>query len=492
MQEVTLLEVASHNTVEDFWTVIHGAVYDMSSFAPTHPGGSIIMLAAGTDCTVMFEQYHLRSQAALANVLNRKVAALKGKSPTMGPMYTELQRRVAERLSREPKRPRCVQVLFLLDVLAAVVALVWAIRATAATPTWQLILAPPAINVLLLRLFGQAHALGHMQIWPATSVTFWRRLLTALGSPGVGLATIPVSSENPRKMLNEPRPTSQFEFSDGRGMCEHQSVHHVRGAELEHDQCYKVCTMGGLIRLSAPQARLTVNTLQRYQPYLMLTGLFSDWFLPVVAVIERVAFLSHTWVPRALWCEIGASILGILASCAFFRAISLLLARGVGGVACFVCVQVLKQYLFASNAELFFAQHAWDNEVGEETVNLDWGRHNAETSVSLRGMARHPVCWGTPQMAGATPSTLTYHLEHTLFPGVAYANLPKIAGIVDATCAEFGVGCDSLAGGSRLRRRWTTKLAYYAGAETKAFGISSIVDAVQELYQALVVLVTAS
>eukprot|EP00959_Pyramimonas_sp_CCMP1952_P073286 1532043-Pyramimonas_sp.AAC.1 len=81
------------------------------------------MLAAGTDCTVMFEQYHLRSQAALDKVAGCKVAALKGKSPAMGPMFIELQRRVAERLSGEPKRPRSVQVLFLLDVIAAVLAL---------------------------------------------------------------------------------------------------------------------------------------------------------------------------------------------------------------------------------------------------------------------------------------------------------------------------------------------------------------------------------
>lgn len=490
MQDVALQEVASHSTAEDFWTVIHGAVYDLSDWVPTHPGGSIIMLAAGTDCTVMFEQYHLRSQAALGKVSHCKVAALKGQSPVMGPMYTELQRRVAERLSGEPKRPRSVQVLFLLDVLAAVIALFWATRASAATPTWQLLSAPPVINVLLLRLFGQCHALGHMQIWPARSVALWRRLLTALGSPGVGLATVPEFSENPRKMLNETHATSQFEFPDGRGPCEHQSVHHVRGAELEHDQCFKVCSMGGVLRIAAHQPRLTVNTFQRFRPYRILTGVFSDCFLPVVAVIERVAFLSHTWIPQALWADVGAGILGIIASCVFLRTCSLLLAKGMGGVCCFACTQILKQHLIASNAELFFAQHVWDREVGEEAVNQDWGKHNAETSVSLRGMERHPVCWGPPWMAGATPSTVTYHLEHTLFPGVTYANLPKIARIVDTACAEFGVGCDVLVGGSKLHRRWTTKLAHHSTAQAKAVGISSVVDAACELFQALLCLLT--
>jgi len=408
----------------------------------------------------------------------------------MGPMFIELQRRVAERLSGEPKRPRSVQVLFLLDVIAAVLALCWSVRASATTPTWQLLSAPLAIQLLLLRLFGQAHALGHMQIWPAPTVTFWRRLLTAIGSPGIGLATVPESSENPRKMLNEAHVAAQFEFPDGRGPCEHQSVHHVRGAELEHDQCYKVCSMGGLLRIGGRQTYLTVNTFQRFRWYQILAGVFSDCMLPAVAVIERVAFLSHSWVPQAHWVEIGVCTLGILASCAFLRASLLLFAKGMGGVCCFACAQFLKQHLVASNAELFFAQHVWDREVGEEEVNQDWGKHNAETSVSLRGMESHPACWGMPWMAGANPSTLTYHLEHTLFPGVAYANLPKIARIVETTCAEFGVGCDVLVGGSKLRRRWTTKLTHYATDQTKAVGISSIVDAARELFQFVFMLLT--
>ena len=42
MSEPKLLsaqEIARHNTVEDLWIVVDGQVWDMTDFAPEHPGG---------------------------------------------------------------------------------------------------------------------------------------------------------------------------------------------------------------------------------------------------------------------------------------------------------------------------------------------------------------------------------------------------------------------------------------------------------------------
>jgi hypothetical protein len=39
---------------------IHGRDYDLASFVDKHPGGALmILLGKGTDCTGLFEQYHL-------------------------------------------------------------------------------------------------------------------------------------------------------------------------------------------------------------------------------------------------------------------------------------------------------------------------------------------------------------------------------------------------------------------------------------------------
>ena len=39
---------------------IHGRDYDLTSFVDKHPGGAfLILLGKGTDCTVLFETYHI-------------------------------------------------------------------------------------------------------------------------------------------------------------------------------------------------------------------------------------------------------------------------------------------------------------------------------------------------------------------------------------------------------------------------------------------------
>lgn len=56
---VTLAELQNHNQPGDCWVAFHGQVYNMSSFAPTHPGGEALILnVAGTDGTNAFDNVH--------------------------------------------------------------------------------------------------------------------------------------------------------------------------------------------------------------------------------------------------------------------------------------------------------------------------------------------------------------------------------------------------------------------------------------------------
>jgi len=59
MKTLTLQEVAKHNSKEDLWLVIHGKVYDLTTFLPEHPGGPrIILKYAGQDATDAFDPIH--------------------------------------------------------------------------------------------------------------------------------------------------------------------------------------------------------------------------------------------------------------------------------------------------------------------------------------------------------------------------------------------------------------------------------------------------
>lgn len=55
-QTYTKVQVATHNTESDCWTIISGSVYDITSYVPRHPGGAEILRACGTDGTSLFTQ----------------------------------------------------------------------------------------------------------------------------------------------------------------------------------------------------------------------------------------------------------------------------------------------------------------------------------------------------------------------------------------------------------------------------------------------------
>ena len=53
-------EVCRHNTADDCWVVLHGAVYDLTAFNKRHPGGSkLITAVAGLDGTEHFAAVHV-------------------------------------------------------------------------------------------------------------------------------------------------------------------------------------------------------------------------------------------------------------------------------------------------------------------------------------------------------------------------------------------------------------------------------------------------
>ncbi|KAL9603841.1 MAG: hypothetical protein Q9219_000950 [cf. Caloplaca sp. 3 TL-2023] len=55
-KELTLSDVAEHNTKKDLYLVIHDKVYDATSFVDEHPGGEEVLLdVGGQDATEAFE-----------------------------------------------------------------------------------------------------------------------------------------------------------------------------------------------------------------------------------------------------------------------------------------------------------------------------------------------------------------------------------------------------------------------------------------------------
>ena len=58
-QDITIDEVARHNSEDDAWMAVRGKVYNITKYAKYHPGGpKILYAAAGKDATALFDKYH--------------------------------------------------------------------------------------------------------------------------------------------------------------------------------------------------------------------------------------------------------------------------------------------------------------------------------------------------------------------------------------------------------------------------------------------------
>ncbi|KAJ6149877.1 hypothetical protein N7471_001076 [Penicillium samsonianum] len=74
----SLEQIAQHNTLEDAWVIIHGKVYDVTTYLDDHPGGrNVLTEVAGTDATDDFD-YVDHSDDALRKMETFQVGILSG------------------------------------------------------------------------------------------------------------------------------------------------------------------------------------------------------------------------------------------------------------------------------------------------------------------------------------------------------------------------------------------------------------------------------
>ncbi|KAI5459359.1 FMN-dependent dehydrogenase-domain-containing protein [Mariannaea sp. PMI_226] len=68
---VTEKEITAHNKPDDAWLVVNGIVYDLTTFAPHHPGGAdVIYKFAGYDATEEYNKFH--SPSLIQKALEKK------------------------------------------------------------------------------------------------------------------------------------------------------------------------------------------------------------------------------------------------------------------------------------------------------------------------------------------------------------------------------------------------------------------------------------
>ena len=77
LPEVSIEEVALHNSPNDLWIVIHGKVYNVSEWKDSHPGGEDVLIEnGGKDASELFNNVG-HSPDAIELRANYLIARLK-------------------------------------------------------------------------------------------------------------------------------------------------------------------------------------------------------------------------------------------------------------------------------------------------------------------------------------------------------------------------------------------------------------------------------
>jgi uncharacterized membrane protein len=76
---IAMVDVANHSTVDDCWVAVDGTVYDLSGYAPAHPGGDFrIAEICGTDATDVFRNQHGNQGSPNRTLAGFELATLVG------------------------------------------------------------------------------------------------------------------------------------------------------------------------------------------------------------------------------------------------------------------------------------------------------------------------------------------------------------------------------------------------------------------------------
>ncbi|CEN62968.1 Putative FMN-dependent dehydrogenase [Aspergillus calidoustus] len=111
-----LSEIQAHRREGDCWIAIHGAVYDITTFLPAHPGGKAILLKhAGSDATAAFDAVH--PIELLDEYLSAEQCLGKLEDDTQGTaLKTNIHRQAAKEVDSDPPPVRHNAILSLAEV----------------------------------------------------------------------------------------------------------------------------------------------------------------------------------------------------------------------------------------------------------------------------------------------------------------------------------------------------------------------------------------
>jgi len=394
-------DVKTHNSLSDCWIVVQGKVYDVTSWAPRHPGGSILITGAGRDSTAFMHSYHPRYvMEMLEQYCIGEVENYDHFYKYDSKFYSTLKGRVEKHLKDNNLTRNSLSLYF--------------------------------TSVFLLTLWGVAYYFGLVKGYLISTFI--------LGIVHSQLGINIMHDGNHGAFSTSPLLCKLASFTmDLMGsssivwLHQHNIGHHPNANNSETDPlAYDPDASAGF-----PYVR--VNPTQPHKPYMRFQHIYV-WFLFCfmnfkwfINDIKSMKTKHYTIVEFYKLNEYDIPVLYLTKALFLAYAVVVPIYKlGVGaGLLHFTLFMVVCGYSFV----LMFSV----NHLTEDTTFLnnsypqesrDWAMLQVMTSSNF---ANDSTFWTL--VSGG----LNFQIEHHLFPGVNHVHLRGISPIVKQTCKEFGV-----------------------------------------------------
>ena len=303
-----------------------------------------------------------------------QIGVLVGKkSPQIGKFYQTLSTKVGTDLKTVAKHPLWAKVMFIVDNFVSVMLTLFGtymmFYQQHIDNQFLLVVVPWLAHVFNARVAGQAHAVLHMQVFGRGFVNIAQYMFQLIGTKSIFAYHLPDERAIFRTKMNSASVEVRSEWAGGRGPFEHQGVHHVKGATIEHDTCQVLASMNGLHHLNPLKPFKPIHYLQRYYLGRLVVSFFQQCLMDLMPVLSPVLCLSSIGIPYRLWDEVLCSVVGIAFSLLFVMT-SMVLPLCGGAVTVLLSHSLRLMFSFST---LFYAQHQWDSTISEDLADTDWG-----------------------------------------------------------------------------------------------------------------------
>jgi linoleoyl-CoA desaturase len=436
-------------------TAVHGNVYDLTSFAASHPGGDLIYLGGGKDSTALWETYHPSCTAGTPSRKNMdrimeglKVGELDKKDGMDGfydwssDFYPTLKKRACEVL-RQNKLPRrggngsiAAKALLLLAVF------------------WT--------SLYLMCTLGDFRLACAASMVMGATASFVGTCIQHDGSHGAFSNNVHVNKVAGWTLDMIGASAYTWEIQHMLGHHPYTNLLDVAGSSQESDP--DVFSSYPMMRMHPHHDRYWYHKYQHmYAPSLfaMMTILkvfMQDFEIIVTGKLYHIdasCRYSSVFNRIRFWCMKLISVGYMIVLPCYYQGV-------VKGLALFVlghltCGELLAT-MFIVNHVIEGVAFAKKNVKGVEDVKRPVTVSGSTPMIDLQkrvGDKEKKVCplndWAAVQCQTSVNWSISSHfwnhfsgglnhqIEHHLFPSICHTNYPTLQKVVEETCEEFGV-----------------------------------------------------